>query len=137
MYACVCIYREFLLIITTETEDAATRSEHECLTSLSSGVCRQTENKNRITIYHFDRHMLVECVLMLHLLLTIRSVQNHIARHCQRGKKMRQTEEEVGRQHQGVRQAWSSPSPTGQWRTGNNGENWLQNHLWCPKDPRG
>ena len=35
------------------------------------------------------------------------------------------------------RQAWKSPSPRGQWRTGKNGENWLQNHLWCPNDPRG
>ena len=25
----------------------------------------------------------------------------------------------------------------GQWRTGKNGGNWLQNHLWCPNDPRG
>ena len=33
--------------------------------------------------------------------------------------------------------AWSSASPRGQWRTGENGENWLQNHLWCPNDPRG
>ena len=28
----------------------------------------------------------------------------------------------------------SSASPRGQWRIGKNGENWLQNHLWCPKD---
>ena len=34
-------------------------------------------------------------------------------------------------------QAWSSASPRGQWRTGKNGENWLQNHQWCPNDPRG
>ena len=34
-------------------------------------------------------------------------------------------------------QAWSSASPRGQWRTGKNGENWLQNHLWCPNDPCG
>ena len=39
----------------------------------------------------------------------IRSGQNHIARHSGKGKKTRQTEEEVGRQHQemdrpGVRQ---------------------------------
>ena len=27
-------------------------------------------------------------------------------------------------------------SPRGQWRTGNNGENWLQDHLWCLNDPR-
>ena len=30
----------------------------------------------------------------------IRSGQNHLARHGERGKKTRQTEEEVGRQHQ-------------------------------------
>ena len=33
-------------------------------------------------------------------------------------------------------QAWSSASPRRQWRTKNR-ENWLQNHLWCPNDPRG
>ena len=32
----------------------------------------------------------------------IRSDQNHLARHSERGKKTRQTEEEVGRQHQGI-----------------------------------
>ena len=35
-------------------------------------------------------------------LLFIRSGQNHLARHGERGKKTRQTEEEVGRQHQGM-----------------------------------
>ena len=32
----------------------------------------------------------------------IRSGQNHLARHNESGKKTRQTEEEVGRQHQGM-----------------------------------
>ena len=32
----------------------------------------------------------------------IRSGQNHFERHSERGKKTRQTEEEVGRQHQGM-----------------------------------
>ena len=32
----------------------------------------------------------------------IRSGQNHLARHSERGKKTRRTKEEVGRQHQGV-----------------------------------
>ena len=32
----------------------------------------------------------------------IRSGQNHLARHSERGKKTRQIEEEVGRQHQGM-----------------------------------
>ena len=32
----------------------------------------------------------------------IRSGQNHFARHSEREKKTRQTEEDVGRQHQGM-----------------------------------
>ena len=32
----------------------------------------------------------------------IRSSQNHLARHSERGKKTRQREKEVGRQHQGI-----------------------------------
>ena len=52
----------------------------------------------------------------------IRSGQYHLARHSERGKKTRQTEKEVGKQHLGMNgQAWSSPSPRGQWRTGKNG----------------
>ena len=31
-------------------------------------------------------------------------------------------------------QAWSSPSPRGQWRTRKIGGNWLWNHLWLPDD---
>ena len=34
-----------------------------------------------------------------------------------------------GKTTSGNGQAWSSASPRGQWRTGKNGENWLQNHL--------
>ena len=34
--------------------------------------------------------------------LVIRSGQSHLARHSERGKKTRQTEEEVGKQHQGM-----------------------------------
>ena len=37
-----------------------------------------------------------------HIAPFIRSGQNHLARHSERGKKTRQTEEEVGRQHQGM-----------------------------------
>ena len=35
-------------------------------------------------------------------LLFIRFGQNHLARHSEMGKKTRQTEEEMGRQHQGM-----------------------------------
>ena len=67
-------------------------------------------------------------------LLFIRSGQNHLARHCERGKKTRQT---GGKTTSGNGQAWSSASPRGQWKTGKNGGKWLRNHLWCPNDPRG
>ena len=33
--------------------------------------------------------------------------------------------------------AWSSAGPRGQWKTGKNGENWLQNHMWYPNGPHG
>ena len=51
----------------------------------------------------------------------IRSGQNHLARHSERGKKTRQTEEEVGRQHQGidrsgVRQVPEGSGEQGKWR---------------------
>ena len=67
----------------------------------------------------------------------IRSGQNHLARHSERGKKTRQTRGRGGKTTSGNGQAWSLARPRGQWRTGKNGENWLQNHLWCPNDPRG
>ena len=42
-----------------------------------------------------------------------------------------------GKTTSGNGQVWNSASPKGQWRKGKNGENWLQNHLWCPNDSRG
>ena len=51
----------------------------------------------------------------------VRSGQNHLARHTQKGKKTRQTEEEVGRQRQkmdrpGVRQVPEGSGELGKWR---------------------
>ena len=51
----------------------------------------------------------------------IRSCQNHLANHSERGKKTRQADEETERQHQEIEgngQAWSSLRPRGQWRIG-------------------
>ena len=42
-----------------------------------------------------------------------------------------------GKTTSGNGQAWSLACPREQWRTGKNGENWLQNHLWCPNNPCG
>ena len=51
----------------------------------------------------------------------IRSSQNHLARHSERGKKTRQTEEEVGSQYQetdrpGVRQSQGAVENRKEWR---------------------
>ena len=67
----------------------------------------------------------------------ISSSQNHHPRHSERGKKKRQTEEEVGGKTSGKEQVWSSQSPRGQWKTEKNGGNWLWSHLRCPNDPCG
>ena len=59
----------------------------------------------------------------------IRSGQNHLARHSERGKKTRQTEAEVGRQHQGMDRPGVQQVPEGSGKQEKNGGNWLQNHL--------
>ena len=51
----------------------------------------------------------------------IRSGQNHLAKHSERGKKTRRTKEEVGRQHQGMDRpgVWQVPEGRGEqekWR---------------------
>ena len=45
--------------------------------------------------------------------LFIRSSQNHLARHSERGKKTRRTKEEVGRQHQGMDRPGARQVPEG------------------------
>ena len=42
-----------------------------------------------------------------------------------------------GKTTSGNGQAWCLAGPRGHWRTVENGENWLRNHLWCTNDPRG
>ena len=53
----------------------------------------------------------------------IRSGQNYLARHIERGKKIRQTEEEVGRQHQGMDRPGVRQVPEGSGEQGKNGGN--------------
>ena len=72
---------------------------------------------------HEDLMIEVQTAVVWSRFLFIRSGQKHLARHSEREKKTRQTENEVGRQHQGMERI--------------NGGNWLRNHLWCSNDPRG
>ena len=56
----------------------------------------------------------------------IRSDQNNLARHSERGKKTRQTDEKVeGQTTPGNRQAWTSLGLRGQLRIKDRGGNWL------------
>ena len=57
---------------------------------------------NRATHRHPDHCKEIQTAVVWSCLPFIRSGQNHLARHSERGKKTRQTDEEVGRQHQGV-----------------------------------
>ena len=67
----------------------------------------------------------------------IRSGQSHLARHSEKAEEDKVDRGRGGKTTSGNGQAWSSPSPRGQWRTGENGGIWLRNHLWCPNDLRG
>ena len=55
----------------------------------------------------------------------IRSGQNHLKRHSERGKKTRQTEEEVGRQHQETDRLGVCQVPEG------SGEQRKIEETWC------
>ena len=57
---------------------------------------------NRTTRRPPDHRKETQTAVVWSCLPFIRSGQNHLARNSEKGKKTRQTEEEVGRQHQGV-----------------------------------
>ena len=63
-----------------------------------------------------DGHKETQTTVVWSCLPFIRSGQNHLTRHIERGKKTRQTEEEVGRQHQGMDRpgVWQVPEGSGE-----------------------
>ena len=97
----------------------------------------QDPTGNRTTRRPPDHRKQTQTAVVWTCLPFIRSGQNHLARHSETGKGDKADRERGGKTTSGNGQAWSSPSPRGQWRTGKNGGNWLRNHLWCPIDPRG
>ena len=84
-----------------------------------------------------DHQKEMQIAVVWSCLLFIRSGQNHLARHRERKEEDMADKGKSGKVTSGNRQAWSLQSPRGHWRTGENGGNWLRNHLWCPNDPRG
>ena len=63
---------------------------------------RQDPAGNRTTRRPPDHRKETQTAVVRLCLPFIRSGQNHLARHSERGEKTRQTEEEVGRQQQGM-----------------------------------
>ena len=57
---------------------------------------------NRTTQRPPDHRKEMQTAVIWSCLMFIRSGQDHLARHSKRGKKTGQTEEVVGRQHQGI-----------------------------------
>ena len=76
---------------------------------------------NRTTRRPPDHRKETQTAVVWPCLSSIRSGQNYLARQSERGRKTRQTEEEVGRQHQGmdrpgVRQVPEGSEEQGKWR---------------------
>ena len=65
------------------------------------GPCQDIAG-NRTTRRPPDHRKETQTAVVWSCLLFIRSGQNHLARYNERGKKTKQTEEEVGRQRQGM-----------------------------------
>ena len=71
------------------------------LAKLRRSAIQPLKLRRRFTPFYL-KHWMTQTAVVWSCLPFIRSGQNHLARHCERGKKTRQTEEEVGRQHQGM-----------------------------------
>ena len=65
-----------------------------------------------------DNHKETQTAVVWSSVPFIRSGQNYLARHSERGKKTRQTEEEVGRQHQGMDRPGVRQVPQGRGELG-------------------
>ena len=82
--------------ITDEDKEAnnasGSSSWFDCLTGVDSTQSRRPPDHRKET----------QTALVWSCLPFTRSGQNHLARHSERGKKSKQTEEKVGRQHQGM-----------------------------------
>ena len=65
-----------------------------------------------------DHQKEMQIAVVWSCLLFLRSGQNHLARHGERGKKTRQIEAEVGRQHQGMHKPGVRQVPKGSGEQG-------------------
>ena len=87
-------------------------------------LCQDLEGK-QTTHRPTDPRKEVQTAVVWTCLLFIKSGQNHLARHSERGKKTKDTEEEVGRRHQGKDRPGVCQVPEGSGEQEKNGGNWL------------
>ena len=78
----------------------------------------QDQAGNRTTRRPPDHRKEMQTEVVWKCLLFIRTGQNHLARHSERGKKTRQTEKEVGGQHQGMNRPGDRQVPEGRGERG-------------------
>ena len=97
------------------------------------GSLCQDPSDNQTTWRSPDDRKETQTTVVWTCLQFMRSGQNHLVRHSERGKKTRQTEE-VGRQHQETDRPGVCKVPEGSGEQ-KNGGNRLWNHVWCPNDP--
>ena len=90
-------------------------------TMLRTGNPCQDPAGNRTTRRPPDNREETQIAVVWSCFTFIRSGQNQLARHSERRKKTRQTEERGGKTTSGNGQAWSSPGQRGQRRTEENG----------------
>ena len=100
------------------------------------GSLCQNPAGNRTTRRPPDHRKETQTAVVWSCLPFVRSGQNPSCKAQEKEEEDKADRGKGGKTTSGNGQDWSSSSPRGQWRTGKNGENWLQNHLWCPNDPR-
>ena len=107
-------------------------------THLLQRQCYQRESPcqdpagNRTTRRPPDHRKETQIAVVWSCLPFIRSGQNHLARHSEKGKKTRQTEEEVGRQHQGMDRPGVCRVPEGSGEQGKMEETGLETICGTP-----
>ena len=88
-------------------------------------------NFSSFTITNYD----TQTAVVWSCLPFIRSCQNHLARHNERGKKTRQTGEEVGWQHQGMDRPGVRQVPEGSGKQGKMGKKLVAKSSVVPQRP--
>ena len=96
------------------------------------GSPRQDPAGNRTTRRPLDNCTETQTAVVWSCLPFISSGQNHLARHSERGKKTRQTEEKVGRQHQGMNRPGVRQVLEGSGEQKKMEETWFENICGAP-----